>query len=65
MEESLFLPSGSMLSECLCTKNTWARIKDPSFLDFRLELAAQLIGTFSGARVGRPRSQSPVDVRLD
>ena len=42
------------------------RIKDPSILDFRLELAAQLIGTFSGrARVGRPRSQSPVDVRLD
>ena len=27
---------------------------------------AQLIGTFSGrARVGRPRSQSPVDVWLD
>ena len=42
------------------------RIKDIFFLDFRLELAAQIIGTFSGrARVGRPRSQSPVDVRLD
>ena len=33
------------------------RIKDSSFLEFRLELAAQLIGTFSGrARVGRPQS---------
>ena len=41
-------------------------IKNPSFLDFRLELAAQLIGSFCGrSRVGRPRSQSPVDVRLD
>ena len=42
------------------------RVRDPFFLDFRLELAAQLIGTFSGrARVGRPWSQSPVDVGLD
>ena len=24
VEESFFLPSGSMLSECLCTKSTWA-----------------------------------------
>ncbi len=40
--------------------------KDPSFLDFRLELAAQLIGSFSArSRIGRPRSQSPVDIRLD
>ena len=30
-------------------------IKNPSFLDFRLELAAQLIGSFCGrSRVGRP-----------
>ena len=41
-------------------------IKNPSFLDFRLELAAQLIGSFCGiSRVGRPCSQSPVDVRFD
>ena len=41
-------------------------IKNSSFLDFCLELAAQLIGSFCGrSRVGRPRSQSPVDVRLD
>ncbi len=40
--------------------------KYPSFLDFQLELAAQLIGSFSArSRIGRPRSQSPVDIRLD
>ena len=38
---------------------------NPSFLDFRLELAAHLIGSFCGrSRVGRPHSQSPVDLEV-
>ena len=44
------------------------KVKNPSFLDFRLELAAQLIGNYNykgRSRIGRPRSQSPVDIRLD
>ena len=42
------------------------RKKDPPFLDFRLELAAQLIGGFRArSKIGRPRSQSPVDIRFD
>ena len=40
------------------------RIKNHYFLDFHLELAAWLIGNFSG-RVGRPHTRSPVEVRLD
>ncbi len=40
--------------------------KDPSYLAFRLELIEHIIGTFccKGKR-GRPRSASPVDIRLD
>jgi len=42
------------------------KIKTPSFLDFRLELAAQLIGNYNGrSKIGRPRSRPPVAVRLD
>ena len=42
------------------------KVKNPSFVDFHLELAAQLIGNYKGrSRIGRPRSQSPVDIRLD
>ena len=42
------------------------RKKDPPFLDFRLELAAQLIGGFRArSKIGRPRGPSPVDIRLD
>ena len=42
------------------------KVKNPSFLDFRLELAAELIGNYKGrSRIGRPRSQSPADIRLD
>ncbi len=39
--------------------------KDPSYLEFRLELVEQLIGTFcSKAKRGRPRSASHVDIRF-
>ena len=70
VEESFF----SYLLEA-CSQNAFVikiygqadrRIKNPSFPDFRLELAAQLVGNFSGrSRVGRPRTHSPVEVRLD
>ncbi len=40
--------------------------KDPSYLAFRLELIEHLIGTFcSKGKRGRPRSASPVGIRLD
>ncbi len=57
------------LKHALKTLTYWKymvkKIKKPSFLDFRLELAAQLIGNYKGrSNIGRPRSRSPVAVRL-
>ena len=40
--------------------------KKPSFLNFRLELASELIGDYrKGSKSGRPRSKTPVDGRSD